>query len=90
MLVSLKRVLLGSILKNVPYCPVPLRYSTAYPQKDWRDEYNHIRPRSTLDYRPPAPEVIIPLTLTQQVVVLMGAGQAHRGYHKKLAFSLSN
>ncbi len=30
----------------------------------WRKDYNHIRPHSALNYRPPAPEVIIPLTLT--------------------------
>jgi transposase InsO family protein len=27
----------------------------------WRREYNHIRQHSSLGYRPPAPEVIIPL-----------------------------
>jgi transposase InsO family protein len=27
----------------------------------WRREYNHIRPHSSLGYRPPAPEVIIPM-----------------------------
>ena len=26
----------------------------------WRREYNQIRPHSSLGYRPPAPEVIIP------------------------------
>ena len=26
----------------------------------WRREYNHIRPHSSLNYRPPAPEVILP------------------------------
>ena len=25
----------------------------------WRREYNHIRPHSSLGYRPPAPEVVI-------------------------------
>ena len=28
----------------------------------WREEYNHIRQHSSLGYRPPAPEVIIPLS----------------------------
>jgi len=32
--------------------------------EEWRKEYNHIRPHSALNYRPPAPETIIPLTLT--------------------------
>ena len=32
--------------------------------EEWRTEYNHIRPHSALNYRPPAPEVIIPLILT--------------------------
>ncbi len=26
--------------------------------KEWRKEYNHVRPHSALDYRPPAPETI--------------------------------
>ena len=30
--------------------------------KRWRREYNHIRPHSSLGYRPPAPEVIIPMS----------------------------
>ena len=30
----------------------------------WRREYNHIRPHSSLGYRPPAPEARIPVTLT--------------------------
>jgi len=32
--------------------------------EQWRKEYNQVRPHSALDYRPPAPEVTIPLTLT--------------------------
>ena len=28
----------------------------------WRREYNHIQPHSSLGYRPPAPEVIIPMS----------------------------
>ncbi len=32
--------------------------------EEWRKEYNQVRPHSALDYRAPAPEVIIPLTLT--------------------------
>jgi transposase InsO family protein len=27
----------------------------------WRREYNHVRPHSSLGYRPPAPEAIVPL-----------------------------
>ena len=27
----------------------------------WRQEYNTVRPHSSLDYRPPAPEAIMPL-----------------------------
>jgi transposase InsO family protein len=30
----------------------------------WRREYNQVRPHSALGYRPPAPEVMIPVTLT--------------------------
>ena len=30
----------------------------------WRYEYNHIRPHSSLGYRPPAPEAKIPVNLT--------------------------
>ena len=32
--------------------------------EQWRREYNHIRPHSSLGYRPPAPEARIPVTLT--------------------------
>jgi transposase InsO family protein len=32
--------------------------------KKWRKEYNQVRPHSSLGYRPPAPETIIPVTLT--------------------------
>ncbi len=32
--------------------------------EEWRKEYNQVRPHSALKYRPPAPEAIIPLTLT--------------------------
>jgi len=31
---------------------------------DWRKEYNHFRPHSSLRYQPPAPEVKMPATLT--------------------------
>ena len=32
--------------------------------EEWRKEYNQVRPHSALHYRPPAPEAIIPVTLT--------------------------
>ena len=32
--------------------------------EQWRKEYNHIRPYSSLGYRPPAPQVIMSATLT--------------------------
>jgi len=32
--------------------------------EEWRKEYNQVRPHSALNYRPPAPEAIISLTLT--------------------------
>ncbi len=32
--------------------------------EEWRKEYNQVRPHSALKYQPPAPEAIIPLTLT--------------------------
>ena len=38
----------------------------------WRNEYNQVEPHSALNYRPPAPETIMPVTLTQKVVQLMG------------------
>ncbi len=28
--------------------------------EDWRQEYNHIRPHSSLGYRPPAPQAVLP------------------------------
>ena len=33
----------------------------------WRSHYNHVRPHSSLGYRPPAPEAILP---TEQLIVL--------------------
>ena len=30
----------------------------------WRKEYNQVRPHSALNYRSPAPEAIVPVTLT--------------------------
>ncbi len=40
--------------------------------EQWRKEYNQIRPHSSLGYRPPAPEaimpVIMPMGLTEKVV----------------------
>jgi len=32
--------------------------------EQWRREYNQVRPHSALGYKPPAPEAIIPVTLT--------------------------
>ena len=32
--------------------------------EQWRREYNQVRPHSSLGYRPPAPEAVIPVTLT--------------------------
>ena len=32
--------------------------------EQWRQEYNHIRPHSSLGYRPPAPESIMSVVLT--------------------------
>jgi len=36
--------------------------------EQWRKEYNQVRPHSALNYRPPAPEAIVPVTLTLKVV----------------------
>ena len=33
--------------------------------ENWRREYNTIRPHSSLNYRPPAPEAILPLGFQQ-------------------------
>ena len=43
--------------------------------EQWQNEYNQVRPHSSLGYRPPAPEARIPGTLTKEVVYSMGAGQ---------------
>ena len=32
--------------------------------EEWRNDYNQVRPYSALNYQPPAPETIVPLTLT--------------------------
>ena len=42
---------------------------------DWWKEYNHLRPHSSLGYKPLAPEAILVSGITQQVVSPMGAGQ---------------
>ncbi len=34
----------------------------------WRREYNTLRPHSSLNYRPPAPEAISPLVLNQKII----------------------
>jgi transposase InsO family protein len=39
--------------------------------EDWRKEYNHVRPHSSLGYRPPAPQTILPAsssTLSHELV----------------------
>jgi len=46
--------------------------------EQWRQEYNQVRPHSSLGYRPPAPEAIMPITLTYEVESFMGAGQSIR------------
>jgi transposase InsO family protein len=43
--------------------------------EQWRKEYNHIRPHSSLGYRPPAPEAVMAKILTCKVDQLIGAGQ---------------
>ena len=44
--------------------------------ENWRKEYNTVRPHSSLDYRPPAPEVVHPLIIEPLVIksfiILMG------------------
>ncbi len=42
--------------------------------EEWRKEYNQVRPHSALNYRPPAPEAIVPLTPAQKLVLLMVVG----------------
>ena len=32
--------------------------------ENWRQQYNKVRPHSSLGYRPPAPEAILPLQIT--------------------------
>ena len=32
--------------------------------EQWRREYNQVRPHSSLGYQPPAPEAVMPVTLT--------------------------
>jgi transposase InsO family protein len=34
---------------------------TAYLIERWRRHYNQVRPHSSLDYRPPAPEAVLPV-----------------------------
>lgn len=42
--------------------------------ENWRQEYNTVRPHSALKYRPPAPEAVLMVALTQTVVHLLRAG----------------
>jgi transposase InsO family protein len=37
--------------------------------ENWRREYNHLRPHSSLGYRPPAPEAFKPMILTLGVAL---------------------
>jgi transposase InsO family protein len=41
--------------------------------EQWQKEYNQVRPHSSLDYRLPAPDAIIPVTLTKKVVSFIGS-----------------
>ncbi len=43
--------------------------------EQWRREYNQVRPRSALGYRPPAPEAIVVRILAWKVNQLLGAGR---------------
>ena len=43
--------------------------------EEWRKEHNQVRPHSALNYRPPARQAVIPLTVTQQVALFNEAGQ---------------
>ena len=36
--------------------------------ENWRQEYNTLRPHSSLNYRPPAPEVLLPLVLGREII----------------------
>ena len=54
----------------------------------YRQTYNRIRPHSSLGYRPPAPETVLPAVplpvlaaLTSQVVQRSGAGHLRRAWH---------
>jgi hypothetical protein len=38
--------------------------------EQWRQEYNTVRPHSSLCYRPPAPETIQPLSMPQIIPLL--------------------
>jgi transposase InsO family protein len=45
----------------------PLGYILADAKRiteNWRQQYNKVRPHSSLGYRPPAPETIFPLQIT--------------------------
>ena len=55
--------------ETVPGVKVPKELLTTLAEakiliEEWRKEYNQARPHSALGYRPPAPEAIMPVTLT--------------------------
>ena len=41
--------------------------------EEWRKNYNTIRPHSSLDYRPPAPETVLPALWSSANQTLVGA-----------------
>jgi len=55
--------------------------------EQWRREYNQVRPHSSLGYRPPAPEIRIPVILTLQ----SGSGSiGHHHFPTNLALRFSS
>jgi len=45
--------------------------------EQWRKEYDQVRPHSAKNYRPPAPETVSTMAMTQEVVQSLGGRSLH-------------
>jgi hypothetical protein len=56
----------------------------------WRREYNQVLAHSAKDYHPSAPEAILIMVTTQEVVQLLGAGHLTFTYQKNMPILIAN
>lgn len=53
--------------------------------EQWRREYNHIRPHSALGYRPPAPQVVVPVGFSAALPACAVSGLRREAQHDAIA-----